>query len=240
MFVEPFIAKFASSFLASIGIEFAGGSAISGAMSGAGGRMGRAFGIGFRVAALASVVYFGIQIQDWLKKQPWYQKLTGTGKGSIDKKVGGHGHVSGFLHSFPFGNALDAAKSAFSATKDMYNLLAGSIPDPTKPRLNSLGGQFGGVIPPGGRSLVGEAGPELAIAGPRGTQIRPLTSNSRHTLPSMGVPALPDLSDMLNITVHSYVMVDKREVGRAVNNQNAYDRARRGGRAAQSTGFDIG
>jgi hypothetical protein len=238
MFVEPFVSKFAASFLASIGIEFAGGSAISGAMSGAGGRMGKAFGVAFRVAALASVVYFSVQINQWLTKQDWYKKLTGKKTGT---KVGAKpGQFGTFLKGITPGNPFQTAKSIVKSFTDFGGMLLNSIPNPLSPHLPSFGGQFGGVIPPGGRSLVGEAGPELAIAGPRGTQIRPLSSNSRHTLPSMGIPALPDLSDMLNITVHSYVMVDKREVGRAVNNQNAYDRARRGGRAAPSVGFDLG
>lgn len=240
MFVEPFIAKFATAFLASIGIEFAEGSTIATAMGGAGGRLGKAFGIGFRVAALASVVFFSAQINQWLTKQDWYKKLTGTGKSSVDKKVGGGGKVSTFLKGITPGNPFQTAKSIVSSFSDFGSMLLGSLPNPFKPHLPSLGGQLGGIIPPGGSSLVGEAGPELAIAGPRGTQIRPLSGNSRHTLPSMGVPALPNLSDMMNITVHSYVMVDKREVGRAVNNQNNYDKARRGGRASPSVGFDIG
>jgi hypothetical protein len=236
MFVEPFIAKFASAFLASIGIELGAGSAIEGAMKTAGGTMGKAFGLAFRIAAFASMIYAVTIFQGWLKKQPWYQKLTGTGKGSIDKKVGGGGQVSNFLHSFPFGNALDAVKSFWGATTNLFNVITGSVKDPTK--FNPPGGQFGGVIGPGGMSIVGEAGPELAIAGVRGTEIRPLSSNSRHTLPSIGIPSLPDLSDKLHFTIHNYMVVDSREVARSVANYSAYEAARRGGRAQPSRGFD--
>jgi hypothetical protein len=218
MFVKPFIAKFAAEFAASIGVETAAGSAISTSMGRAGGRLGGVFGRAFRFAWIAIVIAAAAALWPSIKKQ------LGLDKAAVQNKPGARSKL--------FQN---------TQNKMSHGGTLGQIPvDPKKIWNWITGGQTGGVIPPGGMSFVGEAGPELAIAGPRGTQIRPLSSNSRHTLPSVGIPALPDLSDMMNITVHSYVMVDKREVGRAVNNQNAYDRARRGGRAAPSVGFDLG
>jgi hypothetical protein len=89
-----------------------------------------------------------------------------------------------------------------------------------------LGGAAGGVIPPGGFSLVGESGPELATAGARGTSIVPLSRNGRNTL---GPVDIPNLQGAMHITVYSHVNVDKREIGRAVTEQTAYDTTRRGG-----------
>lgn len=222
MFIKPFIAKFAAEFAASIGIETAAGSAISTAMGTAGGRMGGIFGRAFRKSWIAIVIAAAATLWPSIKKQ------LGLDKAAVQNKPG-------------------ARSNLFKSTQNKMSKggTLGQIPVDPKSVLKTVwgwitGGQTGGVIPPGGTSLVGEAGPELATAGLRGTEIRPLSSNSRHTLPSIGVPAMPDLSNMMNITVHSYVMVDKREVGRAVSNQNAYDKARRGGRAAPSVGFDLG
>jgi hypothetical protein len=89
------------------------------------------------------------------------------------------------------------------------------------------GGASGGVIPPFGSSLVGERGPEIAFAGARGTQITPLTRNSRN---NFAQPSLPDLEGMINITVHSHLHVERREIAHAVEQQKRYEKARRGGR----------
>jgi hypothetical protein len=76
----------------------------------------------------------------------------------------------------------------------------------------------GGVIGMGGLGVVGEAGPEIAMAGPRGTAIIPLSGMSAN---------VPDISRAMNFTIYTSVQIDKREVARAVSQQAAYDKARR-------------
>ena len=88
--------------------------------------------------------------------------------------------------------------------------------------------QTGGIIPYGGISVVGESGPELASVTPRGTMIRPMGGSA---MPSNGMPAIPNLEDKLHVTVYSTIMVEKRQIARAVSDSNNYDTARRGGRA---------
>ena len=80
--------------------------------------------------------------------------------------------------------------------------------------------QSGGVIPVGGFGMVGEAGPEIAFAGPSGTRIAPLNFGSKSV-------DIPNLGGAMTFNLYTSVQIDKREVARAVSQQQAYDRARR-------------
>lgn len=94
------------------------------------------------------------------------------------------------------------------------------------------GGATGGVLPFGLSSLVGENGPEIASAGPRGTKIIPLRGNSRHTLP--GAMDVPSLENAINLHVMTSVQIDKREIARAYNTELARVTGSRGGRPPQT------
>jgi hypothetical protein len=225
-FLKAFIERFAVGTIISSAAEGGAANTIGGAMSKSGGAAGAAFGRTFRVAALAAMLYAGYQFNQWLTKQDWYKRTIQQ----ADEKAHGGGKVGTFLKGATPGNPLQTLKSIWSATKDMSDVVGQAMqhlaPDPTK--LRPRGGATGGVIPPGGQSIVGEAGPEMAIAAPRGTQIVPLSRNSRHTLP--GQIDVPNLSDAMRVTVYSYISVDRREIARAVSQQAAYDASRRGGR----------
>jgi hypothetical protein len=80
--------------------------------------------------------------------------------------------------------------------------------------------QVGGTIPPGGLAVVGEAGPELASVSGAGTQITPIRGMNPIT-------SMPHIAGEFNVTVHSSIVVDRREIARAVDTERAYVRARR-------------
>jgi len=228
-FVKAFIEQFAARVMLSSAAEGAAGTTIGGAMSKAGGTAGGLFGSAFKVVALAAMIDMGYQFNKWLTQQDWYKNAVQ----GADKKVHGGGKVSQFLKGITPGNPLQTLKSMLGSFSDMAKLIGAGLGQAGKlGRVRPTGGQHGGIIPPGGQSIVGEMGPEMAIAAPRGTQVIPLSRNSRHTLP--GQIDIPNLQDSMRVTVYSYINVDRREIGRAVSQQAAFDASRRGGRPVQS------
>lgn len=83
----------------------------------------------------------------------------------------------------------------------------------------------GGMIFPGQTSLVGEHGPEVAKVSAGGAMITP---GDRVQPRGNSIVDIPDISSAIRLISNVSVQVDKREIARAVDDQRAYDSARRG------------
>jgi hypothetical protein len=211
VFLKPFLKQFAIGFAGAIGGEALAGSLgtkIAGTMTVAGKSAGGIFGKMFMLGVIAAMVVFGPDLRkkasDLVPK--WLKPLF----------AGPEDIVNQIIHP--------GRKKSKEREQDFEDVINSLIPDvklPTRP-----GGAFGGVIPPGGSSIIGETGPEVAFAGARGTKITPLARNSRNTFTQ---PDIPNLAGAFHITVISHLNVDKREIARAVNDDAAYNAARRGG-----------
>jgi hypothetical protein len=208
VFIKPFIGAFGSAFTAAIGGEALAGSLgkkMGAASQTAGRATGRIFGKFFIAGMIAGMILFGPDLRKALSDMvPDPFKGLFAGPEDIFNQI---------VHP--------GRKKSKEGNKKVNDWISKIIPDIHLPH-----GAAGGVIPPGGFSVVGEAGPELATAGARGTSIVPLSRNGRNTL---GPVDIPNLQGAMHITVYSHVNVDKREIGRAVTEQTAYDTTRRGG-----------
>jgi hypothetical protein len=209
IFIGPFLSSFGAAFATGIGIESAAGGTIGSAMTSAGTRAGALFGGAFYTAAILSIVLIGEAARREIDK-------------AVRDKVPGGKKISDTAAFLTENIPIPGAPQGAELAKGLFDQLFGKKKKP-KPR----GGALGGVIPPGGSAYVGERGMEMARVGPRGTEIVPLNRNSRNNLPS---PIdVPDLQGAMNITVHSSLSVDKREIARAVSDQVNYESSRRGG-----------
>lgn len=207
IFIGPFLSAFGGAFATGIGVEAGAGGTIGRAAASAGTRAGALFGGAFYLAAILSVALIGEAARREIDK-------------AIRDKLPGGRQLSDAA-AFLTKNLPGPQREGAAAVKGLFDQLF-----PPKKK-KTPGGALGGIIAPGGVSIVGETGPELAAAGARGTSITPLSRNSRHTLPTQ--LDIPNLENALHITVYSKVNIDKREIGRAVTEQAAYDATRRGG-----------
>lgn len=230
-FVGPFMRVFGTAFVSSLVGEGAAaglGGRLTAASNTLGRNMGKAAAAGFILGWLYLGTDIAKTIRDTLStalnqkkfdpsRNPLDPGVTGAGGPQLDT----WGILKAILPSVGKG-AAEVGKAATdppgTAAKIIQKLL--------------FGGATGGAIPLGGMSLVGEGGPELASATATGTRITPLRSNSRHSLPSM--MDIPNLEGAMSLRIYTSVQVDRREIARAVDDQNAYNAARRGGRARPS------
>lgn len=209
-FVGPFIKAFTRSFIAMISTEMAAEGAISSQMSRAGTFLGGKFGLAFKIAAVPLLIAAGVEFNKWLQKQQWFKDFINM----VNKHTAGHQGGSS-LKTLLTGHIWDYPKGFWQALKGFADAL-GQAGSQLAPRTHALGG----TIAPGSMGIVGEAGPELAFASGAGTQIRPL--------PGMNpITSMPHISGAFELTVHSSVVVDRREIARAVSTERAYVKARR-------------
>jgi hypothetical protein len=225
-FIKPFLASFGTAFVASIGGEALAGSVgakIATASSTAGKGAGKLFGAGFLIGFLLLLPEIEKEMDKLAKRTGMTVNKPGT------KENQQFGPVTGVAEKWirdnvPGANALYKLFGEGAGSPRKKNRSQTVVPLPgTRPH----GGALGGILPPGGTAIVGETGPELATMGSRGTTITPLSRNSRHTLP--GALEIPNLDNVMHVSVFSTINVDRREIARAVSDQNAYRTARRGG-----------
>lgn len=207
MFVEPFIKAFLIRFTAMIGFETAAGGGIATAMATAGTAAGVIFGAAASVAIAAAILIATKEV--FAKDQTWKDFLFGkpklTGKGLLGS---------------------DFFKNLFSGpSKNPADQFGG-----LGPRGGPKHKAAGGLIPSGTLALVGEAGPELAMAGiGGGTTISPLNSGGTQTGSGMQPMSIPPISVSDFVPpINVSVQVERREIARAVADYQQYRQARRG------------
>jgi hypothetical protein len=202
VFLKPFIEKFTASFTASIAIETAAGGRIATAMSTAGTASGKWFGKGLMLGIIAAIVMIAPTISKELSKIPLIGGLIGRYSGSVQGTGGA------------WGNLWDDIKGTFSPDKWWQRMNPGM-----------MGKAAGGMIFPGQSRWVGERGPEVAKVTAGGAMITP---GDRPQPISSGIVDIPDISSAVRLISNISIQVDKREIARAVDDQRAYDSARRG------------
>jgi len=204
IFIEPFMAAFVTRFASMITFEAAAGGGIGTAMAAAGTAAGTLFGLAAQAAIIAAILIAAKEIL--AKDQTWHDFLFGK------PKLTGGG-LLGLLNK---------------QSKDP------KVPAPrtTNPQLR--GPQVrtkaaGGLIPSGTLALVGEAGPELAMAGVGGTTISPLSASGTQTGSGMQPMSIPPISVSDFVPpINVSVQVERREIARAVADYQQYRQARRG------------
>jgi len=219
-FVDPFTEAFMKQFALKLGIEAGAEGAIGRAAASAGATAGTLFGVAFGLGAAALIGYY-------------------IGKALV--KISGSKAWNDVLEAI---HAPTRAGKAPGADKIIQSAANPKLPDtrgiPSNPQASSRraerrtrhrnrrlgGGALGGVVPPSGQAIVGEQGPELATHSPRGTRIIPLHQNSRQYLQPIDIP---NLQQAMRITVNTSVQINRREIARAVADEAAYNKARRGG-----------
>lgn len=189
---------------------------------------GRLFGKGFwfgLTAVLADLVFPGVQkkIEDFLLKfvpdSSWFKsmlppQLGGTGGGS-NPFSGPEQRLIDPVVIPPVPVPLVPPKGFEDAP--------GLSPTPPRKRHRRFAG---GILPYGSSGFVGEQGPELATVGPYGANITPL---SRVNLKPQRLLDVPKMENAMHINLNTSVQVDRREIARAVSEERAYKKARRGG-----------
>ena len=208
-FVGPFIKKFVEAFAAQIGIEASEG-VLAEKFGAAGTTLGGKFGLAFKIAAVPLLIAAGIEFNKWLQNQQWFKDFIKM----VNKHTAGHQGGSS-LKTLLTGHIWDYPKGFWQALQGFANAL-GQAGSKLAPRTH----QTGGTIPPGGMGIVGDAGPEIAFARGSGTQITPIRGMNPIT-------NMPHIAGDFSVTVHSQIMVDRREIARAVSTEHAYVRARR-------------
>jgi hypothetical protein len=208
-FVGPFVKKFIESFTAALGFEVAEGQ-LATKFGAAGTAMGGRFGLAFKIAAVPLLIAAGIEFNKWLQNQQWFKDFINM----VNKHTAGHQGGSS-LKTLLTGHIWNYPKGFWEALKGFANAL-GQAGSALAPRTHAIGG----TIPPGGMGIVGEAGPELAFAHNGATQITPLRGMNPIT-------SMPHIAGDFSVTVNSQIMVDRREIARAVATERAYVRARR-------------
>jgi hypothetical protein len=231
-FIKPFLSAFGTAFIGAIGGETLAGSLgtkIAAGSATAGKAAGKLFGAAFLVGLLLLLPEITKEMDKIAERYGFNINKPNT------KEEKTFGKTTGILEPWIRAN-IPGANALYEGLLDRGS----TGPKRRRPartggaRGGLLGGATGGVIPTGVMSLVGENGPEVAQASPWGTRITPLSGNSRHSLP--GAIGLPDLQDAMRIHLTTSVQVDKREIGRAVDERVAYVTARRSGTPPRQEG----
>jgi hypothetical protein len=102
---------------------------------------------------------------------------------------------------------------------DKFGNLFGLLGDSNNNKLMLPGKQFGGMIPIGTTAWVGEAGPELAFAGPTGTMISPISTSP---------PTDVSIDPVQIIRLSTSVQVSRREIARAQQEYEIHRKNKRG------------
>lgn len=174
-------------------------TAMIAAYAGIGTLAGAAFAAAFAIAAAGIVVLIGWKIgQEVKERQGLTTSLDDYKKNHPDAKRG----IEKFFPS-------NIAKSVGGKIK------------------NLAGFAGGGVLGIGGSAIVGEKGPEVATAGPRGTVVSPI---SRGIQPAPSPIDWPEINGVIHVHVNTSVKVNRREIMQANGDAVADRKARRGER----------
>jgi len=199
---------FARSFIAALLPRFAAASAAGGALEGAFVSAGTASGAAFGAAFIAAagpliVVWAAHELNKYIDSKVTTPDELNLHQGGRDEGGG----IKGWLKRHVRENPLDTAKTFH-------------------PFGWGKGKAVGGTIPFGGASIVGESGPEVAHTGALGTTITPL---SRAKTGRIGSLDTPNLSGMIHVHVNTSIQINRREIAKAVGDEIAFTKARRGG-----------
>lgn len=206
MFLTPFIEAFVPGFTSAVGLSSLSTGRIGAAMGTAGNVSGKLFGVAFVLAATAALATWAPDIEKWIRER------LGIANPEADKQPDESTWSWFWRFGRPEGHTpIDTIKKPFD------KLLHPSWdPNPFK--------AAGGTIGPGMSAFVGEMGPEIATSTKGGTKVRPLGRNGP------GMIDMPSLEDMMHLNIETSVQIDRREIARAYNTEQAFVTARRGGR----------